>query len=193
MVGDFIICLPAFFNIYIFIYSFFIFKKRGVQKGVQKGIQKGVQKGGPEGRVHVLSTVLGRNVHLFIHLFVFYPFLHYEFLKCIPWQLLGWNWWKMTLAWTTVSFQTSGWIEGSMDVKSWNFLICIFFQLSCCKKLTNNDGYILTVLSKATTEFWKTNLVGFTLYQKQFWWEVISLMYRKGHQRFYCNCFQCLP
>ena len=56
MVGDFIICLPAFFNIYIFIYSFFIFKKRGVQKGVQKGIQKGVQKGGPEGRVHVLST-----------------------------------------------------------------------------------------------------------------------------------------
>ena len=58
MVGDFIICLPAFFNIYIylFIISFFIFKKRGVQKGIQKGIQKGVQKGGPEGRVHVLST-----------------------------------------------------------------------------------------------------------------------------------------
>ena len=86
MVGDFIICLPAFFNIsvYLFIYSFFIFKKRGVQKGVQKGIQKGVQKGGPEGRVHVVSTVLGRNVHLFIHLFVLYPFLHYEFLKCIP-------------------------------------------------------------------------------------------------------------
>ena len=126
-----------------------------------------------------MSTVLGRNVHLFIHLFVFYPFLHYEFLKCIPWQRLGWNWGKMTLPWTTVSFQTSGWIEGSMDVKSWNFLICIFLQLSCCKKLANNDGYILTVLSKVTTEFWKTSLVGFTLYQKQFWWEVISLMYRK--------------
>ena len=74
MVGDFIICLPAFFNIYLFIYSFFIFKKRGVQKGVQKGIQKGVQKGGPEGRVHVLSTVLGRNVHLFIQFVCFLSF-----------------------------------------------------------------------------------------------------------------------
>ena len=51
--------------------------------GPERG-PEGDPKRGPEGRVHVLSTVLGRNVHLFIHLFVFYPFLHYEFLKCIP-------------------------------------------------------------------------------------------------------------
>ena len=48
MVRDFIICLLAFFSIFI-IYLIFIFilKKRGVQKGIQKGVQQGVQKGGP--------------------------------------------------------------------------------------------------------------------------------------------------
>ena len=32
--------------------------------------------------------------------------------------ILGWNWWKMD------------WNEGSMDVKSWNFLICTFLALN---------------------------------------------------------------
>ena len=40
MVGDLIICLLAFFYIFISFYFFFLFKK----------------KRGPEGRVHVLST-----------------------------------------------------------------------------------------------------------------------------------------
>ena len=49
MVRDFIIiCLLAFFNIFIYLLFFIYLKKRGVQKGVQKR--------GPEGRVHVLST-----------------------------------------------------------------------------------------------------------------------------------------
>ena len=46
MVGNFIICLLEFFNIFIFLlllFSFFIKKKRGPKRG-------------PEGRVHVLST-----------------------------------------------------------------------------------------------------------------------------------------
>ena len=54
MVGDFIICLLAFFN--IFIYLFFYFKKEGSRKGSRRGSKKGSKKGGPEGRVHVLST-----------------------------------------------------------------------------------------------------------------------------------------
>ena len=41
MVGDFVICLLAFFNIYIYIFIFY-FKKKGVQKEVQKG---GPEKG----------------------------------------------------------------------------------------------------------------------------------------------------
>ena len=56
MVGDFIICLLAFLNIYIylcFIY-FLIKKKRGPERGPEGG-PKGVQKGGADGRVHVLS------------------------------------------------------------------------------------------------------------------------------------------
>ena len=56
IVEDFIICLLAFSNIFIYLFIFYLIKKRGVQKGVQKEVQKGVQKGGPEGRVHVLST-----------------------------------------------------------------------------------------------------------------------------------------
>ena len=54
MVGDFIICLLAFFN--IFIYLFFYLKKEGSRKGSRRGSKKGSKKGGPEGRVHVLST-----------------------------------------------------------------------------------------------------------------------------------------
>ena len=59
MVGDFIICLLAFFNIfiYLFIYLFiFYLKKEGSRKGSRRGSKKGSKKGGPEGRVHVLST-----------------------------------------------------------------------------------------------------------------------------------------
>ena len=52
MVGDFIICLLAFSNIYIYL---FIQKKGGPERGLE-GSPKEVQKGGPEGRVHVLST-----------------------------------------------------------------------------------------------------------------------------------------
>ena len=52
MVGDFIICLLAFFNIFIYFYL----KKEGSRKGSRRGSKKGSKKGGPEGRVHVLST-----------------------------------------------------------------------------------------------------------------------------------------
>ena len=61
MVRDFIICLLAFFNIFIYDYYlelFFLFKKkRGVQKGVQKRIQKGVQKGGSTICLHPLTCL----------------------------------------------------------------------------------------------------------------------------------------
>ena len=50
MVGDFIICLLAFFNKKTKI------KKEGSRKGSRRGSKKGSKKGGPEGRVHVLST-----------------------------------------------------------------------------------------------------------------------------------------
>ena len=53
-VGDFIICLLAFLNIFIY-FSFFIKKKRGPERGPEGGPKRG-RKGGPEGRVHVLST-----------------------------------------------------------------------------------------------------------------------------------------
>ena len=53
MVGDFIICLLAFVNIfiYLFIYIFFLFKKKkgsrkGSRRGSKKGSKRGVQKGG---------------------------------------------------------------------------------------------------------------------------------------------------
>ena len=51
MVGDFIICLLAFFNIFIY-----YLKKEGSRKGSRRGSKKGSKKGGPERRVHVLST-----------------------------------------------------------------------------------------------------------------------------------------
>ena len=57
MVGDFIICLLAFFNIFIYLLCIFLFKKKeGSRKGSRRGSKKGSKKGGPEGRVHVLST-----------------------------------------------------------------------------------------------------------------------------------------
>ena len=55
MVGDFIICLLAFFNISIYLFFFYL-KKEGSRKGSRRGSKKGSKKGGPEGRVHVLST-----------------------------------------------------------------------------------------------------------------------------------------
>ena len=56
MVGDFIICLLAFFNIFIyFILFFYLKKKRGPQRGPEWGTKRG-PKGGPEERVHALST-----------------------------------------------------------------------------------------------------------------------------------------
>ena len=55
MVGDLIICLLAFFNIFIYLFVF-ILKKEGSRKGSRRGSKKGSIKGGPEGRVHVLST-----------------------------------------------------------------------------------------------------------------------------------------
>ena len=54
VVGDFIICLLAFFNIFIYLFiiiTIFISKKRGPERGLEGGPERG-----PEGRVHVLST-----------------------------------------------------------------------------------------------------------------------------------------
>ena len=45
MVGDLIICLLAFFNIFIYLFVF-ILKKEGSRKGSRRGSKKGVQKGG---------------------------------------------------------------------------------------------------------------------------------------------------
>ena len=89
MVGDFIICLLAFFNIFIYLLCIFLFKKkegsrkgsrRGSKKGSKKGSKRGVQKGGSTFCLQYLEEMF---ICLF-NLFVFYPFLHYEFLKCIP-------------------------------------------------------------------------------------------------------------
>ena len=85
MVGDFIICLPAFFNIYIYLFILFLFLKKegsrkGSRRGSKKGSKRGVQKGGSTFCLQYLEEMF---ICLF-NLFVFYPFLHYEFLKCIP-------------------------------------------------------------------------------------------------------------
>ena len=56
MVGDFIICLLAFFNIFIYLFIYFYLKKEGSRKEFRRGPKKGSKKGGPEGRVHALST-----------------------------------------------------------------------------------------------------------------------------------------
>ena len=50
MVGDFIICLLAFFNVFIYLLFIFYLKKRGPERGPQggpkRGPKRGVQKGG---------------------------------------------------------------------------------------------------------------------------------------------------
>ena len=50
MVGDFIICLPAFFNIYIYLFILFLFlKKEGSRKGSRRGSKKGSKRGVQKG------------------------------------------------------------------------------------------------------------------------------------------------
>ena len=73
MVGDFIICLLAFFN--IFYLFFFLKKKRDPERGPEGG-PKRVQKGGPEGRVHVLSTP---QIFIVLNLFNEWMILHFCF------------------------------------------------------------------------------------------------------------------
>ena len=46
MVGDFIICLLAFFNIFIYLLCIFLFKKK--KRGPERGPEGG-PKGGPKG------------------------------------------------------------------------------------------------------------------------------------------------
>ena len=49
MVGDLIICLLAFFNIFIYLFVFILKKegsRKGSRRGSKKGSKKGVQKGG---------------------------------------------------------------------------------------------------------------------------------------------------
>ena len=67
MVGDFIICLLAFFNIfiYLFIYLFFIYKKRGPERGPEGGPKRdpkrGVQKGGSTFCLHPRRLTFYQN------------------------------------------------------------------------------------------------------------------------------------
>ena len=53
MVGDFIICLLAFFNIFYFIFYCYHLKK---EEGSRKGSKRGVQKGGSMFCLHPLLT-----------------------------------------------------------------------------------------------------------------------------------------
>ena len=65
MVGDFIICLLAFFNIFISFFIIFLLKKtegsrKGSRRGSKKGSKRGVQKGGSTFCLHPISN----NLHL---------------------------------------------------------------------------------------------------------------------------------
>ena len=47
MVGDFIICLLAFVNIFIYFYFFLLKKKRGPERGPEGGPKGGSRREGP--------------------------------------------------------------------------------------------------------------------------------------------------
>ena len=57
MIGDFIICLLAFFNIFVYFLIFFNLKKEGSRKGSRRGSKKGskggIQKGGSTFCLHL--------------------------------------------------------------------------------------------------------------------------------------------
>ena len=59
MVGDFIICLLAFFNIFIYLFIFILKKegsRKGSRRGSKKGSKRGVQKGGSTFCQHLGET-----------------------------------------------------------------------------------------------------------------------------------------
>ena len=60
MVGDFIICLLAFFNIFIYLFIFILKKegsRKGSRRGSKKGSKRGVQKGGSTFCLHPFITL----------------------------------------------------------------------------------------------------------------------------------------
>ena len=66
MVGDFIICLPAFFNIFIYLFILFLFLKKegcrkGSRRGSKKGSKRGVQKGGSTFCLHPLFQSMTKS------------------------------------------------------------------------------------------------------------------------------------